>query len=295
MRLENSFTVGLPPAQAWAVLTDPRRVAPCPPGVHLREVDGDDVRGGLRVKVGPIPAERSGLAQFRSRAEGAGVVVVVASGREARGRGSVSATVALRLAPAPGGTRVDLATDLALTGRRAQFGRGVLGEVTGRLAAEFARAPAEEVSGSRSRPAAVRAGSPAAEAVVGTGSAVTVVDLAAQDWPDDEPAGGSPAVLSGAADSNPVGAAAHREVAASRADAQSNGDGDTAVRRRDAESAEVNRHRHTTVRPRDAAAPATRAAAAVLLRAIAVPVAKRVVPVVAAVVAVIVLARRLRR
>ncbi|MEV4596606.1 SRPBCC family protein [Amycolatopsis sp. NPDC049253] len=258
MRLENSFTVGLPPAQAWAVLTDPERVAPCMPGVHLDEVDGDDVRGGLRVKVGPIAAEYSGLARFRERDEAAGVVVVAASGREVRGRGSASATVTLRLAPAPEGTRVDLATDLALTGRLAQFGRGVLGEVTGRLVDEFARALADEVSGSRARAeAAPNAAVPGREAVAETEPVVAeVVDLATGDWPDDEPV---------------------RTTSAAEAVATApvvNGAG-------------VRPSPEGTSRPRDADT--------VVLRAVAIPVAKRVVPAVAAVVAAIVLARRVRR
>ncbi|WP_326834779.1 SRPBCC family protein [Amycolatopsis rhabdoformis] len=283
MRLENSFTVGLPPAQAWAVLTDPRRVAPCLPGVHLDEVDGDDVRGGVRVKVGPISAEYSGLAQFRSRDEAAGVVVVAASGREVRGRGSASATVTLRLAPSSEGTRVDLATDLALTGRLAQFGRGVLGEVTGRLVEEFARTLAEEVAGERSGAAgSPAAGSPVAgssvaprsgaEPAVGTAGA-EVVDLAAEEWPDDEQA---PALAAPAA----VATAAAPSQAAPI---------DTAP----IDTAPID------TAPTGAASPApTRAARnadAVVLRAVALPVAKRVVPAVAAVVAAVVLARRLRR
>ncbi|MEU4667617.1 SRPBCC family protein [Amycolatopsis sp. NPDC023774] len=256
MRLENSFTVDLPPAQAWAVLTDPERVAPCMPGVHLDEVDGDDVRGGLRVKVGPIVAEYSGVARFRERDEAAGMVVVAASGREVRGRGSASATVTLRLAPAPGGTRVDLATDLALTGRLAQFGRGVLGEVTGRLVDEFARALADEVSGSQVRAAAAPKAAPSSAAVAAVEPVAEVVDLATQEWPDDEP-------VRTASAAEPVAAAA----AVGFADAPPS--------------------------PQDR--PRTRNADTVVLRAIAVPVAKRAVPAVAAVVAAIVLARRLRR
>ncbi|MFF4597632.1 SRPBCC family protein [Amycolatopsis sp. CA-161197] len=257
MRLENSFTVGLPPEQAWAVLTDPERVAPCMPGVHLDEVDGDDVRGGLRVKVGPIAAEYSGLAQFRERDEAAGVVVVAASGREVRGRGSASATVTLRLAPAPEGTRVDLATELALTGRLAQFGRGVLGEVTGRLVDEFARALAEEVAGSRVQAAAVpRAPVSGVAAAALVEPVAEVVDLAAAEWPDDEPVSAVPSA-------EPAATAPVVSVAGAR--------------------------------PSPEDRPRTRNADAVVLRAVAIPVAKRVVPAVAAVVAAIVLARRLRR
>ncbi|MEV6903299.1 SRPBCC family protein [Amycolatopsis sp. NPDC051372] len=276
MRLENSFTVGLPPAQAWAVLTDPERLAPCMPGVHLEEVDGDDVRGGLRVKVGPIAAEYSGLAQFRERDEAAGVVVVAASGREVRGRGSASATVTLRLAPAPEGTRVDLATELALTGRLAQFGRGVLGEVTGRLVDEFARALAEEVAGQRSGPAVASAAvRPGVEPVVTVSSAVEFVDLAGEEWPDDEVAPAADTATSGEASRSrargavPSGSASPSPNSAT--DAVPTG------------SASAERTR------------ATRNADTVVLRAIAIPVAKRVVPAVAAVVAAIVLARRWRR
>ncbi|QRP43118.1 SRPBCC family protein [Amycolatopsis sp. FDAARGOS 1241] len=259
MRLDNSFTVGLPPEQAWAVLTDPERVAPCLPGVHLDEVDGDEVRGGLRVKVGPISAEYSGVAEFRSRDRQAGVVVVAASGREVRGRGSASATVTLRLAPAEEGTRVDLATELALTGRLAQFGRGVLGEVTGRLVGEFAQALADEVAGSR-RPAAAAPRSTAALSRVTAAEPVAeVVDLAAEAWPDDEPAGAVPAAGGSRGSAGGVGSTRHA----------SDGNSSSRDLRNDSDT--------------------------VVLRAIAIPVAKRVVPVVAALVAAAVLARRLRR
>ncbi|MFI5609984.1 SRPBCC family protein [Amycolatopsis sp. NPDC051903] len=306
MRLDNSFTVALPPEQTWAVLTDPERVAPCMPGVHLDAVEGDEIRGGLRVKVGPISAEYSGVAEFRSRDRRAGVVVVAASGREVRGRGSASATVTLRLAPAPEGTRVDLATDLALAGRLAQFGRGVLGEVTSRLVGEFARALADEVTGARrpvvsgAAPARIAAAEPVAE----------VVDLAAEAWPDDEPAGAVPAaggsggsvgspVSAGSRGSGGSGGSVDSPVSAgSRGSGGSGGSVDSPVSAGSGGSAGSDGGVGSARLANDGnsgARDSRHNSDTVVLRAIALPVAKRVVPALAALVAAAVLARRLRR
>lgn len=238
MRLDNSFTVSFPPEQAWAVLTDLERIAPCMPGVHLDAAAGEEFHGGLRVKVGPIAAEYSGTARFVERDPGAGIMIVRAEGRELRGRGAASATVTMTLVPATEGTRVDLATDLSISGRLAQFGRGVLGEVTSRLLDEFVRALEQEVVDPRRESAAAPAAgvsraAPAATPAAGRAPAVT--DLAAEPWPDDE----------------------------------------------------------IELAPTVAASPASRvesaAGGAMLLRAIAIPVAKRVVPVLLAVIVLILL------
>src|SRR2546427_1998385 len=157
MELTNEFSVSVPVDEAWALLTDLARVAPCMPGFELQEVDGDQYRGAVKVKVGPITAQYKGVASFRERDEIRHRAVVRAEGRDTRGQGNASATVTATLAPANGGTRVTLHTDLTITGRVAQFGRGVLADVSGKLLAQFIQALEADV-----RKAAVKIAAPRA-------------------------------------------------------------------------------------------------------------------------------------
>ncbi|WP_166345657.1 SRPBCC family protein [Phytoactinopolyspora limicola] len=138
MQLQHDFTLPVPPQQAWAVLLDIERVAPCMPGATLDRVDGDDVSGRVTLKVGPLRLTYHGDARIEQRDEAAHRLVLAAQGREARGSGTAAATVTAALSPAPDGTRVALRTDLALTGRPAQFGRGLVEEVAGKLIGQFA-------------------------------------------------------------------------------------------------------------------------------------------------------------
>src|SRR5262245_23810305 len=133
------------------------------PGFELEAVEGDEYRGVVKVKVGPITAQYKGVASFRERDEANHRAVVRAEGRDTRGQGNASATVTATLAPEGGGTRVSVHTDLAITGKVAQFGRGVLADVSSRLLGEFVRAlEANVLLGA----AATRSGAPgAAEAV----------------------------------------------------------------------------------------------------------------------------------
>ena len=140
MELVNEFSVRVPVDQAWAVLTDLERIAPCMPGFELEAVEGDEYRGVVKVKVGPIVAQYRGVASFRERDEANHRAVVRAEGRDTRGQGNASATVTATLAPENGGTRVSVHTDLAITGRVAQFGRGVLADVSSRLLGDFVQA-----------------------------------------------------------------------------------------------------------------------------------------------------------
>ena len=120
MELDNSFTVPVPPDQAWDVLLDVQRIAPCMPGATVDEVEGDVVNGRIKVKVGPVSLTYRGTAKFTERDPDARRVVMEASGKETRGAGTAAATVRASLAPdASGdGTQVTMHTTMNVTGRR---------------------------------------------------------------------------------------------------------------------------------------------------------------------------------
>ncbi len=146
IELEHSFAVPVPPEQAWDVLLDVARVAPCMPGATVDEVDGDVVTGRIKVKVGPIALTYTGKATFTDKDAAAHAVQVEAAGKETRGAGTASATVQARLEEENGQTRVSVHTSLNVTGRPAQFGRGVMAEVGGRLIEKFSANLAEQLA-----------------------------------------------------------------------------------------------------------------------------------------------------
>src|SRR3954470_12986981 len=137
MELTNDFRVGVPPATAWSVLTDVERIAPCMPGAQLQEVEGDEYRGVVKVKVGPITAQYEGVATFVERDEANLRAVLRAEGRDTRGQGNANATITATLTPDGDGTRVSVVTDLTVTGKVAQFGRGVMADVSAKLLDQF--------------------------------------------------------------------------------------------------------------------------------------------------------------
>ena len=137
MELTNEFRVGVSVPEAWKVLTDVERIAPLMPGAQLQEVEGDEYRGVVKVKVGPITAEYKGKATFEERDEAAGRVVLRASGRDSRGQGNANALITATMSPDGDGTKVSVVTDLTVSGKVAQFGRGVLGEVSAKLLGQF--------------------------------------------------------------------------------------------------------------------------------------------------------------
>ncbi len=137
MELTNEFEVAVPVEEAWAVLTDVERIAPCMPGAELQEVEGDEYRGIVKVKVGPITASYKGAARFEELDVTAHRAVLKAEGRETRGQGNASATITAAMEPSGEGTKVKVSTDLAITGKVAQFGRGVLADVSGKLLGQF--------------------------------------------------------------------------------------------------------------------------------------------------------------
>jgi carbon monoxide dehydrogenase subunit G len=138
MELEHSFTVPVPEERAWEVLLDVERVAPCMPGASLDSVDGDEIKGRIKVKVGPIAMTYAGTARFTERDPQAHVITLEASGKETRGAGTASAKVRSMLEGQDGQTHVVVHTTLNVTGRPAQFGRGVMAEVGGKLIGIFA-------------------------------------------------------------------------------------------------------------------------------------------------------------
>ena len=170
MRIDNTFTVGLPAEDAWKVLLDVERIAPCMPGAELQEVEGDEYRGVVKVKVGPITAQYKGAATFVSRDEGSHTAVLKAEGRDTRGQGNASANITATLVPAGTGTKVTVRTDLTITGKVAQMGRGVLADVSAKLLDQFVDSLERDVlAGSTPAPSAPAA--PAASAPVEAASA----------------------------------------------------------------------------------------------------------------------------
>ena len=137
MELVHEFTVAVPVERAWDVLTDVERIAPCMPGAELTGADDGTYRGQVKIKVGPITAQYKGTASFVERDEPARRVVLKASGRDTRGQGTASATVTATMVADGGSTTVSIVTDLTVSGRVAQFGRGVMGDVSARLLEQF--------------------------------------------------------------------------------------------------------------------------------------------------------------
>ncbi|MEU6793418.1 SRPBCC family protein [Nonomuraea wenchangensis] len=146
MRFEHEFTVPVPVEQAWAVLLDVERIAPCLPGATLDIYEGDEFTGRMKVKVGPITVTYRGSARFEDVDKDSRSLTIQASGKEARGSGTASATVKARLTPREEATAVTVETTFHVTGRPAQFGRGVMAEVGSRLLDKFADNLAELLS-----------------------------------------------------------------------------------------------------------------------------------------------------
>jgi len=169
MELNNEFHVGVSVPEAWKVLTDVERIAPLLPGAQLQEVEGDEYRGVVKVKVGPITAQYKGAATFLEQDEAAGRVVLKASGRDTRGQGNANAVITATMVPDGDETKVTVATDLTVTGKVAQFGRGVMADVSAKLMGQFVDALHADLaaSGTPSVPAAEESPVPSAEGSAG--------------------------------------------------------------------------------------------------------------------------------
>jgi carbon monoxide dehydrogenase subunit G len=199
MELDNSFTVPVPPDQAWDVLLDVKRIAPCMPGATVDEVDGDVVNGRIKVKVGPVSLTYRGTAKFVERDSDAHHVVLEASGKETRGAGTASATVRASLAPdaSGGGTQVTMHTTMNVTGRPAQFGRGVMVEVGGKLVEQFAANLAQLIAGDSPADSGAGGGPDAPAGAVAEAAGTSVDGVSGPAATTDAPGGNG--ISSGAA------------------------------------------------------------------------------------------------
>ena len=138
MDLNHEFTVPVPVADAWKILTDVERIAPCLPGAELQEVEGDTYRGVVKVKVGPIQAQFKGQASFVERDDNSHKAVLKGEGRDTGGKGNASALITAQLtSESAASTKVVVTTDLSITGKVAQFGRGAMADVSDKLLGQF--------------------------------------------------------------------------------------------------------------------------------------------------------------
>ena len=173
MELNNDFEVAAPVDLVWAVLTDVERIAPCLPGAQLLEIEGDEFRGVVKIKVGPITAQYKGAASFSERDDVEHRAVLRAEGRDTRGAGNAAANITAELEATDIGTKVTVTTDLTVTGKVAQFGRGVMADVSKKLMGQFAENLSDLIAASGDE---------------------TVVDAAADEAAVDVPVDETPAV-----------------------------------------------------------------------------------------------------
>jgi uncharacterized protein len=185
MQLENTFTIAAPIDKAWEALNTPTTVAPCFPGATLENYEGDSFTGTVKVKLGPISLTYKGKGTYVSRDDEAHKVVIEASGRDSRGNGTASATVTGTMkSDGPDKTSVTMVTDMTITGRPAQFGRGVMADVADKIIGQFASCVAEKLAPQQATAAGSSAGSEAAGAQAGgstngSGAAATATKTAA--------------------------------------------------------------------------------------------------------------------
>ena len=173
MELNNDFEVASPVNLVWAVLTDVERIAPCLPGAQLLEIDGEEFRGVVKIKVGPITAQYKGAASFSERDDVEHRAVLRAEGRDTRGAGNAAADITAELEATDVGTKVTVTTDLTVTGKVAQFGRGVMADVSKKLMGQFAENLSDLIAASGDE---------------------TIVDAAADEAAVDVPVDETPAV-----------------------------------------------------------------------------------------------------
>src|ERR687894_911077 len=158
MKINNEFTVSAPIEQAWETMLNLERIAPCLPGAAIQEEKGDgEYDGTMKVKIGPITANYKGTVKFEETDEANHRAVLQATGRDARGQGTASATITSTLQPEGDKTKVSVETDMKLTGRAAQFGRGIAQDVATKMLNQFAECLEEEITGGTAEGAAAGA------------------------------------------------------------------------------------------------------------------------------------------
>ncbi|TMK86132.1 MAG: carbon monoxide dehydrogenase [Actinobacteria bacterium] len=181
MLIENEFTVKAPLDRVWTYMLDVANLAPCAPGAELTEVVDDRTwKGKLNVKVGPISMSFAGTVVLQERDDQSHRAVLKAEGREQRGRGAATAVVTSRMEPVEDGTRINIQTDLTITGAAAQYGRGMIGDISQRMTGDFARCLGERLSAppAGSDPAAVASSGPVGSAPAAAAQPVKGIRLA---------------------------------------------------------------------------------------------------------------------
>ncbi|WP_053202156.1 SRPBCC family protein [Jiangella muralis] len=186
MQIDNEFTVGVPVERAWEVLTDLEGIAPCMPGAQLTGRDGDVYQGKVRVKVGPVVSEYAGTATFVEKDDAVHRAVISASGRDSRGAGNASAQIVAQLRPDGDSTVVTVDTDLRISGKIAQLGRGMIKEVSTKLLGQFVECLEGKLGAAPAAPAA------AAEPVAGPVAPPTPQEPKPVAQPEPTPASSRP-------------------------------------------------------------------------------------------------------
>ena len=178
MEIADSFRVSTPIGDTWKVLLDIEGIAPCLPGAQLQEIHGAEYRGVVKVKVGPITAQYKGTATLVEVDEAAHRILIEAAGRDTRGQGNANASIEVTMTEDGDGTLVEVVTDLAITGKVAQFGRGVLDDVSAKLLRQFVENLERDVlstapPGTVASPTVAGTSEPPATSPAGTGAATT--------------------------------------------------------------------------------------------------------------------------
>lgn len=194
MRIDNEFGVDVPVERAWEALTDLEALAPCMPGAQLTGVDGDVHHGKVRVKVGPVISQFQGTARFVEKDEAEHTAVIKAAGRDMRGQGNASATVHARLRPEGTRTVVSVSTDLSISGKLAQFGSGMIKEISEKLFAQFVANVEEQLLAPAEPPAPTPEPVPTASVRADGAQASAVVEPVVQPSPAPEAASASASV-----------------------------------------------------------------------------------------------------
>ncbi len=139
MDLNNEIEVNAPIEEVWQAFNTPEKIAPCLPGAELHEVDGDNFHGAVKIKVGPITAQYKGTATYQEKDQASKRIIIKGDGRDTRGAGNASALITAELSEiSPSVTNVKVLTELTITGKVAQFGRGAISDVSGKLMTQFA-------------------------------------------------------------------------------------------------------------------------------------------------------------
>lgn len=183
MKLENEFTVDAPIEEAWEVMLDLERVTPCLPGASLTGESGEEYEGVMTVKMGPVSQKYNGTVRYEEVDEANNRAVLRADGKDARGQGTASATITSTLHDEGGKTRVTVETDMHITGKAAQFGRGMQQEVATKIFDQFADCLEREIMGQNVREEPVAAGATTNGSATASGEATGNGSAASEEQP----------------------------------------------------------------------------------------------------------------